>query len=290
MPPRPRQPHRTPLLAAVLIAACHFESAGLGDDDAGPDAGDTAASSAQTSEGGPAGSSSGATAQADSDSDSGGVSGDGTGSTGGGPPPPPLGCGNGVIDPLEQCDGGEDCTPACTFHVCGDGYLGAGEQCDEAGANGDTQSCTSTCQTARCGDGLVGPGEPCDDGNAIKTDACVEGCVLASCGDGFLQMNVELCDLGAGNGVYGGACNTTCNGPGPSCGDGVWDPMHEACDGDGAPENADCEAGCKPKCEFAKVDCNNDLSDGCTSIYSDKNNCGSCGNKCPNGCLLGSCY
>ncbi len=288
MPRRPRKPHRA-LLAAVLIAACHFESAGLGDEGAGPDA----APGTQTSEGGPAGSSSGATAQADSDSDNGSVTGTGTtsgnSSTGGEPPPPP-GCGNGVIDPFEECDGGDDCTPACTFQVCGDGYLGAGEQCDEGAANSDTQTCTSTCQTARCGDGLLGPGEPCDDGNAIKTDACIDGCLPASCGDGFLQMNVETCDLGPDNGAYGGGCNTTCNGPGPSCGDGVWDPAHEPCDGGGAPDGADCGAGCKPKCEFAKVDCNNDLSDGCQDLYSDKNNCGVCGKQCPNVCILKVCY
>jgi cysteine-rich repeat protein len=301
---RPHKPRRAPLLAAALLAACHFESAGLGDEGAGPNADDPAPASAQTSEDPTASSSpgssssvtAGVTGDADSDSTSEGVSGsdsnaDSTGDSTGVMPPPP-GCGNGVVDPGEQCDGGNDppCTPVCTLNVCGDGYLGPTEQCDDAGANGDDKACTSTCQNARCGDGLLGPGEACDDGNAFNTDACLSGCIPAACGDGFQQMNVESCDLGAGNGAYGGACNVTCNGPGPNCGDGVWDPQHEACDGDGAPPGADCQDGCKPECEFGKVDCNNNLADGCQGLLTDKNNCGSCGKKCPNACVLGVCY
>lgn len=298
MPARPHKPRRAPLLAAALIAACHFESAGLGDDGAGPAADGTAPASAQTSAdtgadtsslGSSSSVTSSATSGADSDSEGGSGSDSNADSTGDVPPP---GCGNGMVDPGEQCDGGNDppCTPVCTINVCGDGYLGPTEQCDDAGANGDDKSCTSACQNARCGDGLLGPGEPCDDGNASNTDACLIGCIPATCGDGFQQMDVESCDLGAGNGVYGGACNVTCNGPGPNCGDGVWDPQHEACDGDGAPPGADCQDGCKPECEFGKVDCNNNPADGCQGLLTDKNNCGTCGKQCPNVCILGVCY
>lgn len=294
MPHRSHRSIRAPLLAAVLLAGCHFESAGLGDEDAGPGAAN-AQTSDDTSAATSPGSSSSVTAGADSDSD--GVSDSNASNSGSnasnasstGDVPPPANCGDGIVDPGEQCDGG-DCTPVCTLHVCGDGYLGPGEQCDDAGANGDDKSCTSACQNASCGDGLPGPGEACDDGNAINTDACLTGCVPASCGDGFQQMGVEACDLGAGNGTYDGACNVTCNGPGPSCGDGVWDPQHEACDGGGAPPGADCQDGCKPKCEFGKVDCNNNLADGCQGLLTDKNNCGVCGNQCPNVCVLGVCY
>jgi len=287
---------RAPLLAAVLLAGCHFESAGLGGEDAGPDAEGPAPASATTSDDTSAATSPGSSASVTTgaDSDSGSVS-DSNASTSGssiGDVPPPASCGNGIVDPGEQCDGGDDppCTPVCTLHACGDGYLGPGEQCDDAGANGDDKSCTSACQDASCGDGLPGPGEACDDGNAINTDACLAGCVPAGCGDGFQQIGVEDCDLGAGNGTYGGACNVTCNGPGPSCGDGVWDPQHEACDGDGAPPGADCQDGCKPKCEFGKFDCNNNLADGCQGLAFDKNNCGVCGKQCPNFCAVGICY
>ena len=280
MPRRPRPLGRAPLLAAALIAACRFESAGLGDE-GGPADDETTAADPQASDGTTAASSS--TSSADSD-----IGGDDSGddSTSGVAP----GCGNGVIDPGEQCDGGEGCSPACTPHVCGDGYIGPGEQCDDAGANGDDQSCTSACQVAACGDGLVGPDEACDDGNNSNTDACLVGCILAGCGDGFQHVDVENCDAGADNGAYDGVCNATCDGPGPSCGDGVWDQPFELCDGDGAPPGADCEAGCQPECEFAKYDCNGDLADGCQALLSDKNNCGACGKKCPNFCVLGTCY
>jgi cysteine-rich repeat protein len=283
MPRRPRPLGRAPLLAAALIAACRFESAGLGDEGPGP-ADDTTVAD-------PLGTTVASSSTSSADSDIGDISGDdsdisGDDSDSGAAP----GCGNGVLDPGEQCDGGEGCSPACAPHVCGDGYIGPGEQCDDAGANGDDQSCTSACQVAACGDGLVGPDEACDDGNNSNTDACLVGCILAGCGDGFQHVDVENCDAGADNGAYDGVCNATCDGPGPSCGDGVWDQPFELCDGDGAPSGTDCESGCKPVCEFAKYDCNGDLADGCQALLSDKHNCGACGKKCPNFCVLGTCY
>ena len=295
MPPRPHPHRRAPLLIATLLAACRFESAGLGETSAGPNA-DATTASPQTGDGSttaatPATSVASSGSVTSSDSDTGGGSGN-TGdpdSTGDGPP---ATCGDDVVDPGEECDGGNDppCTPVCKLNVCGDGYLGGVEQCDDAGANGDDKGCTSACQNARCGDGLVGPGEPCDDGNASNTDNCLDGCVLPTCGDGFQQIGVETCDLGADNGAYDSACNVTCNGPGPTCGDGAWDPQNEACDGNGAPSGADCKDGCQAECEPGKVDCNGNPNDGCQGLLTDKNNCGVCGKKCLFFCALGVCY
>jgi cysteine-rich repeat protein len=46
--------------------------------------------------------------------------------------------------------------------VCGDGFLGTGEQCDD-GNNDDNDECTNSCQFAMCGDGIVHNGvEECD--------------------------------------------------------------------------------------------------------------------------------
>ena len=200
----------------------------------------------------------------------------------------------------EECDAGVDnadnaaCTTECKANVCGDGKLyntGEGsEACDNGAENGPGKVCNAMCALNVCGDGDQGPDEACDDGNNSNTDACLVGCILAGCGDGFQHVDVENCDAGADNGAYDGVCNATCDGPGPSCGDGVWDQPFELCDGDGAPSGTDCESGCKPVCEFAKYDCNGDLADGCQALLSDKHNCGACGKKCPNFCVLGTCY
>lgn len=49
--------------------------------------------------------------------------------------------------------------------LCGNGRLDPGEECDD-GNTVDTDACTSVCQNARCGDGAVQQGvELCDGGN-----------------------------------------------------------------------------------------------------------------------------
>ena len=99
------------------------------------------------------------------------------------------------------------------------------------------------------------------------------------CGDGYQRDGVETCDQGPANGEYGGGCNLTCDGPGPRCGDGVVDPMHEQCDGDGG-DHSSCDA-CQLGCDNGYGDCNASPGDGCeTFLVFDKNNCGKCGNKC----------
>src|SRR5690606_33274974 len=92
-------------------------------------------------------------------------------------------CGDYQKDPDEQCDVGPNgnavCTPDCKYNVCGDDYVGSGEDCD-----GDVPGCVN-CQLASCGNGEVDPGEQCDDGNEDDTDACLGTCKSASCGDTF---------------------------------------------------------------------------------------------------------
>jgi len=124
-------------------------------------------------------------------------------------------CGNGVLEPGEECDDGnlvnrDGCSSACKLPACGDGYLDLGEQCDD-GNLVDGDGCSSTCQVetlATCGDGVVQAGEQCDDGNQSNNDACLNNCQLASCGDGFVQAGVEQCD--DGNKVNGDGCSSTC--------------------------------------------------------------------------------
>ncbi|MCA9516000.1 MAG: hypothetical protein KC635_13735, partial [Myxococcales bacterium] len=80
-----------------------------------------------------------------------------------------VGCGNGFIDAGEACEPAlaAGCTPECQAAVCGDGYLSrdAGELC-EGGAFCDSVSC----QPIACGDGVVGAGEECDGGSGFLLD------------------------------------------------------------------------------------------------------------------------
>lgn len=159
----------------------------------------------------------------------------------------PNPCGNGTVDPGEQCD---ENTPRCTncqiTPVCGDGVVDAPEQCDSASLPTDT--CDINCHTIvhmpTCGDGTVDPGEQCDNGSANSdtvANACRTNCQNPSCGDGVADTG-EQCDSGAANSdTTPNACRTTCQSP--KCGDGVID-TGEDCDATNLP-TATCDATCK---------------------------------------------
>ena len=57
---------------------------------------------------------------------------------------------------------------------CGNGRVDPGEQCDAGPANG-TGYCTTSCTTT-CGNGVVTPPEQCDDGNRVSGDGCSASC------------------------------------------------------------------------------------------------------------------
>ena len=86
-------------------------------------------------------------------------------------------CGNGVLDPGEQCDdGNDDSTDACVQcnpAKCADGFVQAGvEECDD-GNNDDDDCCTTLCKAPVCGDGIVAQGcEQCDDAVTPGCQAC----------------------------------------------------------------------------------------------------------------------
>ena len=167
-------------------------------------------------------------------------------------------CGNGTLDPGEQCDdgnmaGGDGCENDCTTTPgaeCGDGEVDPGEQCDDgntASGDGCEKNCTLPANP-KCGDGVVDPGELCDDGNTIGGDGCESNCNKSPiCGDGVVDPG-ELCD--DGNAADDDACLNSCKTA--ECGDGVaWAGM-EACD-DGAMNGSygacaqDC-SGPGPRC------------------------------------------
>jgi cysteine-rich repeat protein len=189
-------------------------------------------------------------------------------------------CGDGVLDPGEECDPGDAligpgqaCRDGCIANVCGDGDQGPGEQCDDG--NGiDTDGCRNDCVLGTCNDGNLDPGEECDDGNFDDTDACLSNCTAAQCGDGAVQAGVEECDDGDGNAPFA-ECTPECTVN--VCGDG-FQRFDEQCDPgeDQIGPGQECRDGCilnvcgdgDPWVGEACDDGNDDNTDGCVNCVA----------------------
>lgn len=103
-------------------------------------------------------------------------------------------CGNGFLDPDEECDFGSDNHPTrpgachyCKLPKCGDGIVDPGETCD---TKGPSAGCGGNCQAADCGDRTIQQGEDCDDGNAISSDECNVECQIPP-GTPMLRVSQE---------------------------------------------------------------------------------------------------
>jgi cysteine-rich repeat protein len=69
--------------------------------------------------------------------------------------------------------------------VCGNGTLDPGEECDDGDTN-DLNACSNHCHiTDGCGDGNLDPGEQCDDDNVVGGDGCSATCTLEMACPGF---------------------------------------------------------------------------------------------------------
>jgi cysteine-rich repeat protein len=67
-------------------------------------------------------------------------------------------------------------TPWCVGPSCGDGHLDPLEQCDFGAGSGAIGCHSSTCHVAVCGDGETQSTERCDDGNLDDDDGCTRLC------------------------------------------------------------------------------------------------------------------
>jgi len=93
---------------------------------------------------------------------------------------------------------------------CGDGILDPDEECDNGPANADEAACTWSCKQAICGDDLLQKGvEACDDGiNDGGYAGCLADCSALGphCGDGVIQEAYETCEAA----TLGPFCNYFC--------------------------------------------------------------------------------
>ena len=130
--------------------------------------------------------------------------------------------------------------------ICGNGIVEPGENCDDKNAVNDDY-CANDCLTVNgaCGDSIKQKYEICDDGNADDGDYCSADCktITGSCGDGTPQTG-EICDDGNDNGKYG-FCSFVCDGPGMGCGDGVLQGNREQCDDGNVLDGDYCSADCQ---------------------------------------------
>jgi len=208
----------------------------------------------------------------------------------------PHSCGDGYVDPGEQCDdgnrvNGDGCDTTCQREPepeCGDGVLDPEfEECDDGNRVGG-DGCDPACNLEperECGNGLLEPGEECDDGNEWPGDGCDEDCFLEippSCGNGRLDSG-EVCD--DGNRSSGDGCSSDCLSQ-EWCGNGYLDwAIGEECD-DGNPRDGDgCDSSCRaespPGCGNGRIedgeacdDGNRRSGDGCSGDCLSDETCG----------------
>ncbi|MFQ5876913.1 MAG: MopE-related protein, partial [Acidobacteriota bacterium] len=170
----------------------------------------------------------------------------------------PFCCGDGVLDPGEECD--DEATPTgcadgeicfrCACGTCGNGVLDPGEECD---ATATPSGCAEgeicrTCGCGTCGNGIIDPGEECDQEAALtgcNSGEVCRNCACGTCANGTVEAGEE-CDPAAiptecAEGlICSGICVCT------TCGDGQLDPGEE-CDPAGTPT---CPPGqmCRANC------------------------------------------
>ena len=257
-----------PFAFSLVLTACSVDLLEVFDED-GPAAGGAGTGGDPSAGGGP---STGGSSSDGGSSSNGGSSSDGGSSSNGGAPP--AGCGDGVLDPDEQCDGASLGGATCEdYGFSSPEGLGCTASC-----NHDPSGCQATCD----GD-LLEPGETCDGSDLGGTDCtafgyesgfglgCTDDCsgfdtsfCFAQCGNDVLEPD-EVCDgdqstmsctdFGFSNATPGQpSCTFFCDVD-PSdcegtCGDGAIEP-DESCD-DGNTVSGD---GCSSSCLAEGGDC-----------------------------------
>jgi hypothetical protein len=184
----------------------------------------------------------------------------------------PATCGNGTVDPGEECDGASGCLADCTWGCLMDAECDDGDPCNGA----------ETCSNHQCAAGTT---LACDDGEPCTADVCT---ARVGCQHSFIDADRDtyapaLC---AAPQIKGGDCDDNdintypgapelCDGKDNDCNGKVDDnissfPCYPDADGDGYPLNSNptspqckCDAGTVPARNDGKWDCyDNDNSTG----------------------------
>lgn len=177
-------------------------------------------------------------------------------------------CGDGTVDPGEQCDDGNLDDGDCCSRLCEPSPTGL--PCDDGDACTSDDRCDAQgrCEggAGPCGDGVVDEacGEQCDDGNATAGDCCGATCrfepVGAACAGDSEVCTDDVCD-GAG------ACMHA-------------DNQSPCDDGDACTVEDVCGAGICTRGTDVTCDDDNQCTDdacgadaGCTFVNDDTNEC-----------------
>ncbi|MEW5849551.1 MAG: hypothetical protein AB2A00_12105 [Myxococcota bacterium] len=206
----------------------------------------------------------------------------------------PPRCGNGVLDPGEQCDppDGSTCDDNCQrlggvpaewtcqpqFYADGQCDCGCGAQdidCDSLDADEcDVDSCpagqdpvpddNTRCETVNlCGNNVVDPGEGCDPPDGVTCDASCQEIPVPECNNGVVEAGEE-CDPPDGL-----TCDESCQLIDlPVCNNGVVEAGEE-CD---PPDGVSCDESCQL---IENPDCGNGVVDpGEECEFPNQGNCG----------------
>jgi cysteine-rich repeat protein len=155
----------------------------------------------------------------------------------------PAGCGNGTLDPGEECDdnnrvAGDGCEANCLFSCHVDADCSDGNPCNGTETCGSNHVCATTapladgtlcgggkicrgklCALASCGDRIVEAPEECDDGNVVAGDGCENDCNFTC------SLDRQCDDLDPCDGTETCASNHACAGGAPP-------PSGTLCDAD----------------------------------------------------------
>jgi cysteine-rich repeat protein len=170
-----------------------------------------------------------------------------------------------VCDTSGCCDTATVLITVDNCPVCGNGVVDPGEECDDGNTN-NNDSCRNNCTLPKCGDGIKDPNEECDDGNTNNNDECRNDCTLPYCGDSIKDPGEECDPPGPSTTCTSGTCLSNCLcAPTAYCGNGVVDPGEECDDGNKNNEDS-CRNNCKlPKCGDGIIDPGEECDDGNTT-------------------------